>query len=118
MTTRAIDKNGDWVFGKGGKSYKTGIEEIKQNIATKILEWKGDCFFDTEAGIDWLNILGTKNNTDLLRNQLLQVLSTVEEVLEIQELQFNLQNRIFNISFSVKTTLGNFSDEVIIRNNG
>ena len=58
MSVRAIDDNRDWQFGQSKQSYKVGIEETAQMIKTRVLSFLGDCFFATQEGIDWLNLLG------------------------------------------------------------
>lgn len=49
--------NGDWVFGTGRNAYVQENQEIGLNIETRLLSFLGDCFFDTEAGLDWFNLL-------------------------------------------------------------
>jgi len=61
MIFRNIDENGDWDFGKGIQDFTSGNKAIGLNIKTRIQSWVGDCFFDMNAGIDWLNRLGSKN---------------------------------------------------------
>lgn len=63
--TRALDVNGDWIFGTGINAYLTGNAEIAQNIATRLSCFLGDCFFDTTAGLDWFNLLGSKQQLAL-----------------------------------------------------
>lgn len=58
MIVRALDANGDWTFGAGRNNYKSGIAALQQNIQTRCLEVLGDCFFATDHGIDWFNLLG------------------------------------------------------------
>ena len=58
---RALDAQGDWTFGKGGNNYKTGILAVAQNIKTRVSSFLGDCFFATNQGIDWFNLLGSKD---------------------------------------------------------
>ena len=55
MKIRAIDENGDWVFGNGLGSYKEDIDAISQHITTRLREWYNDCWFNTNAGIDFPN---------------------------------------------------------------
>lgn len=57
---RALTSLGDWTFGKGQNDYKTGLAAVRQNIQTRLSSFLGDCFFDTIAGIDWFNFLGSK----------------------------------------------------------
>lgn len=65
MIVRAIDGNGDFLFGKGKNDYLSGNAAVAQNIRTRLSSFLGDCFFDTGAGIDWFNLLGSKNQIAL-----------------------------------------------------
>jgi len=65
MRVRALDANGDWTFGKGQNDYKFGRDAAAQAIGTRLKSFTGDCFFDIGAGIDWWNLLGSKNRLAL-----------------------------------------------------
>lgn len=62
MRVRAIDTNGDWLFGKGQADYKVNLLAVMQNIQTRLNSFLGDCFFATNTGIDWWNLLGTRGD--------------------------------------------------------
>jgi hypothetical protein len=103
MIVRALDLNHDWTFGKGKNNYLVNNSAVAQLIQTNLLSYTGDCFFDLEAGIDWLNIIGSKNvpqaqlaiNNTILNTPYVQ--STVE-------LSINLnQNRSLSITYQVVT---------------
>ena len=61
MKIRAIDENSDFMFGKGRSSYKDNAEAIGENIQTRLMSFLSDCFFDQNAGINWIELLGKKN---------------------------------------------------------
>lgn len=67
MKTRALDTTGDWSFGRGLQSYVTEKNALKQDISTRLKQWKGDCYFALNDGVDWNNYLdiGTKELLDL-----------------------------------------------------
>jgi hypothetical protein len=65
MIVRALDVNGDWCFGKGQNDYKRNQDQIMQTIKTRLMSFLGDCFFATNAGIDWFNLMGAKNKLAL-----------------------------------------------------
>ena len=105
MIIRAIDKNDDWTFGKGKSSYKTKQLALNQDLRTKLLEWKGDCFFDIEAGVDWKNRLDKRSQTIPLQNEIRTVIlktSGVTEVVNL-DLNFNSTSRNLTLNYSVKT---------------
>lgn len=101
---RAIDSNGDWLFGKGKNDYITNNAEIAQDIQTRLLSFLGDCFFDATAGIDWFNFLSGSKNQNALN---LAVNSTILNTAGVQgmiQLSVNLSSvRIFNVQYRVQT---------------
>lgn len=65
MSVRSLDKNGDWTFGKGKNNYLYRNAAIVQNISTRLKSFLGNCFFALDSGIDWFNLLGSKNQLAL-----------------------------------------------------
>lgn len=62
---RALDGDHDWTFGAGLNDYVANNAEVAQDIDMNLLMFLGDCFFATNVGIDWFNLLGGKNLTAL-----------------------------------------------------
>lgn len=87
MRVRALDKNGDWTFGHSRNNYKVGIEALRQNVITRIKSLKNDWFLDSEANIDWFNILGRTNNEDIIKNQVYQTVITTYGVTSIKKME-------------------------------
>lgn len=58
MLMRALDGNGDWTFGQGKQNYLAGQQAVAQNVSTRLKSFKNNCFFDMNAGIDWMTYLG------------------------------------------------------------
>lgn len=107
MTVRAIDNNGDWMFGRSMLDYKQDLEEVKQNILTSLRSWKGDCFFDLDTGIDWINYLGSYGRDKELKNDIIKVVGAVEGVVNIEKYDaFIDDNRKINIILYVNTIFG------------
>ena len=106
MIVRGIDGSGDWLYGKGKNDYKTGLEAIKQNLSTRILSFLGDCFFDTNAGIDWFNLLGAKNQLAIELAVSAVILNT-ENIVSLEELTITRNAaRQLTISYQAESTLG------------
>jgi hypothetical protein len=103
MIFRNLDASGDWTFGQGKGNYVAGNTAIGLNIKTRVLSWVNDCFFDKEAGIDWLNRLGLKNQFDLLKADLARVISQSEGVTGLNTLTVSLVGRSFSAQYSVDT---------------
>lgn len=101
---RAIDSSGDWLFGKSLNDYVSKNAAVQQDIKTRILEFLGNCFFNTVAGIDWFNLLGSKNELALSLAISAVILNT-ENVTSILQLRISLNAaRALFVSYQVQTT--------------
>lgn len=104
MRVRAIDTDGDWLYGKGQNDYKTANAAVSQCIQTRLLSFLGDCFFDTGAGIDWFNLIGGKDQISL-NLAISAVILNSPNVTGIQELSVSLDAaRVFTVQYVVQTT--------------
>ena len=110
MIVRGIDGTGDWLFGKGANDYKSGSDAVAQSIKTRLGMLRGDCFFAKNDGIDWLNLLGSKDQTALSLAINAEILNT-PGVLTTTQLSVNLDgSRRLTVSYSVNTVYtGTFS---------
>lgn len=107
MRVRGIDINGDWNYGRSLSNYKVDQRAIEQNIKTRIQSFLGDCFFATNDGIDWWNLLGSKNQVALNLTISSTILKT-QGVTGIVKLSTSLDaSRKLTLSYEVKTI---FSD--------
>ena len=106
MSVRAIVDNRDWHFGQSKQSYKIGIEETAQMIKTRVLSFLGDCFFATQEGIVWLNLLGkgAQKEEDLKKSISLVILET-PRVLALNKVELirDRDSRKLIISYDVAT---------------
>lgn len=112
MRFRNVDANGDWVFGKGRNSYLRDTDALMMNIKTRLLSFLGDCFFDAEAGIDWWNLLGGKDQKALLAS-IQRVVLRSSNVKRIVEMQSHLTNRKFSITLSVEFANGEIITDTV-----
>lgn len=119
MIVRALDRNHDWLFGKGRNDYLSGSAAIGQNIDTRLLCWIGDCFFDTKAGIDWINLLGSGQNQMALNLALAAVILNTQGVTALQALKpsFLPSTRLFTASYTVTTIYSRYSSSVQLNAN-
>lgn len=103
MIVRALDPDGDWLFGKGKNDYLKDNDAIAQTIQTRLRSFLGNCFFDTTSGVDWFNLLGAKNQTALNLSISTVILNT-PNVLSINQISVTLdRKRNLTISYEVKT---------------
>lgn len=107
MKTRAIDIDGDWVFGIGLQAYATGSAGIAFDIQMSVRMVLNDCFFSPVGWIDWFNLLGSSNQSALLF-QLRSVIENVVGVNKVTQLSASLDrtNRSFSVRYNVDTVYG------------
>lgn len=103
MTFRNLDGEGDWIFGSGKNSYVTENQEIALNIKTRVLSFLGDCFFATNEGIDYWNLLDY-NKRDELENQIQSVIVETPGVQKLEQIDVLIgANRTFKVEYKVYT---------------
>lgn len=103
MIFRNLDSNHDWMFGQGIANFIDANAAIGLNIETRLLSWVGDCFFDLNAGIDWTNRLGSKNQRALLEQDLKRVILQSYGVTGIVSFDTVLTGRSFTANYTVDT---------------
>jgi len=107
---RALTATGDWTFGQGLSNYKTGQAAVAQNIQTRLSSFLGDCFFDQGAGIDWFNLMGSKNQV-ALNLAINAVILNTANVTGILQVAINVSTaRRITIQYRVQTTYSVLSD--------
>lgn len=113
MRVRALDGDGDWQFGKGRNDYKQGLKTVVQNIKTRLMSFLGDCFFATGDGIDWFNLLGSKETLGLELSVAATILNT-SEVTGLLQLSVSLdsERRVF-INYQAATIYGTAANAFI-----
>jgi hypothetical protein len=113
MRVRAIDGTHDWLFGKGQNDYLQGRKACVQNINTRLYEFLGDCFFNNAAGINWFELLGSKDQVTLNLAVSAVILNT-QDVTGINEINAALSSaRDFRIEYEVATSYGTAADTFI-----
>ena len=106
MSVRALDTNGDWLFGKGQNDLLRQKAEVAQDISTRLNSYLGDCFFDIQAGIDWFNEMGGKDLNGLDRS-IRSVISNTDNVISILALSFVVdENRRLVATYTVNSVFG------------
>jgi len=102
MSFRALDKNGDWTFGAGVNNLLVGRDEIAANLRTRLLSWVGNCFFDTAAGIDWVN-LRDKGTQDALTSAVKTMILQTDGVIHLNSLSVSYVKRAVFITANIDT---------------
>lgn len=111
MIVRSIlkDSNGyeEWQFGHSFADYRTKQNQIIQDIYTALYEWKYDCFFALENGIDWYTRLGNKNQKTLLDEDIIKTIRNRIGVLNVFDFTSTLFNRHYTCQCKVFTEYSN-----------
>lgn len=108
MLVRAISNNQDsssreWVFCRGLTAYKNSQKAIEQDIKSALLEFKNDCFFALQNGIDWLTRLGATNQKELLDSDIVKTIQNRYGVLSVYDFQSIVTDRSYSCSCNVYT---------------
>ena len=107
MIFRALDGIGDWTFGQGIGGYLTKQNAVEANIKTRLLSWKGDCFFALDDFVDWLSRLDKGQETNL-NNEIKSVILASYGVVSIDSFSgvLNRQTRAYTINCTITTFFG------------
>jgi hypothetical protein len=95
--------NDDWTFGKGLANYTRDSSAIKQNVVTRLRSFANDWFLDTSANIDWFNILGVKNNQNVVESEIRRVVLATEGILTIDRFEV-LEIKDRNLTIGIEYT--------------
>lgn len=111
MKYRALDKNGDYSFGKNMQDFIAETEAVSQAIRTNLLLLKGEWWEDLNEGIPLFQSIfgsGTPDRVkaaDLLVRERITKTKGVSEILDFQSV-YESNNRSYMVSCTVKTTTG------------
>ena len=111
MIVRALDAVNDWTFGKGRNDYKRGNDAIAQRLQTRLMSFLRDCFFATNDGLDWFNLMGGKDLT-VIKLSIASTILNTEGVTSMVNLYVNrVENRGLTIGYSVTTVYTDASEQ-------
>ncbi len=114
MRVAAIDSNLDWTFGKGRANYITESELVRQNVLTRIKSFQFDWFLDTTAHIDWMTILGNRNNEKTVIDEIRRITLSTLGVAIIEELSIvSIESRHATIKLKFIDIYGTTFDELV-----
>lgn len=110
--------NGDWVWGTSKNAYVNYNQEIALNLETRILSFLGDCFFATDEGIDWWNLLDY-NRQEQLENSVQEVVKNTPGVTGINSVDVLMSaNRQIRIAYDIQTIFSSsYTGEIVPLNN-
>lgn len=110
MLVRSITKDNEgfeeWLFGHSFADYRSKQNQIAQDIYTALYEWKYDCFFAFEHGINWRVRLGSKGQKDLLDSDIMAKIQSREGVLSVFDFNSSVNDRHYTCTCKVFTIYG------------
>lgn len=110
---RTLDVAGDFTFGRGKNNYLSDADAVAQSISTRLKSFVGDCFFALSDGIDWFNLLGSKDLIELKLAISTTILNT-DDVTKIIELNFLLDDsRELSVQYIVDTNFGQVTGDLV-----
>lgn len=107
MIFRQLTALGDWTFGKGISGYATDEAAVELNIRTRILSWKGNCFFALDDFVDWLGRLD-KGQEENLKRELKNVILQSFGVVSVNSINglLDRSTRHFQVTYNISTIFG------------
>jgi len=115
MIFRSLDKNLDWNFGAGKSSYALYNDAIVLNIETKLKTFLSECFFKTNAGLPWFDLIVNKNK-DIVVLYIKAAIIEIYGVINIKELEYSITTaRKVTVKYTIDTLyVKNFIGTIII----
>ena len=114
MRIRSLDLNHDWNFGQGKQDYNINQADIAENVQTRLLCFKNDCFFLMNGGIDWLRLMGTKNTLQEILLTIRAVILASYGVVRVNSISPSVDdNRKLTVSYSIDTIFSKYFTQTI-----
>lgn len=111
MKVRSVDNENDWQFGKGKSDYKSDLLALAQNVKCRLQCFFGDNFYNLSGGIDWFNLLGSRQ-VFKLRLEITTMILNTYGVKKITSLNVNINDdREFLIQYSIDTIYGELENQ-------
>lgn len=103
MKFRGLDAQGDWTFGNGQQDYLTDQDAIAADVKTALQIFQGEVFWAVDAGVDWWNLLGSRDQVGVLL-QTRQIIASRDGITRIKNVTaaLNAQRRL-SLTYSVDT---------------
>lgn len=116
MKCRALDENGDYLFGNNDQDYIAGVDAIAQTIRTKVLLFYGEWWENIGIGIPMFQSIIGQMNPEALQTSasllLTQRIMEVEGVVSVDDVEIVRSGRTLNFRIKVNTEAGEATVEV------
>lgn len=103
MIFRNLTDDGDWTFGAGKQNYSKDDKALILNISTRLKTFLSECFFNTQIGLPWFDLIDSKNK-DIIILAVKTEISSISGVLKVKEIEFSFsENRELTITYAIST---------------
>ena len=113
MKFRSLDGVGDWQFGQGLESYALENNAIMLDVKTCVLSFLRDCWFDPEAGIDWLRLLGSSATQQEIKLTVRGIILKCQGVTNVNSIDLSFVNRRLSMSYNINTIFSSNSSQIV-----
>lgn len=113
MRFRSLDGTGDWQFGRGLESYALNNDAIAFDVQTSILSFLKDCWFDPDAGIDWLRLLGSNAQQQEISLNVRGVILQCEGVTRVNSINIVQNGRRLTVTYNINTVFSNNNSNIV-----
>lgn len=113
---RALDANGDMLFGRGDSDFLSGLQAMGQVLKTRLAAIDGEWWEgDPHALPYYTDILGTaatKKNQDAIDLMVINRIMDTVGVIGVSDVKSTIQNRSYHFECNVQTIYGITTAEV------
>jgi len=102
MEVAGITSEGDFTFGRSLASYKTKSDAIAQNVVTRLRLFTDDWYLDVDSGIPWIELLGTRGNSDRIRREVEKSVLQTDGVKSISKLEITTDSENRGLSIELE----------------
>lgn len=102
MIIRAL-LGGDATFGQGRENFLSGQNAIAENIQTRLYAFLRDCFFDIQAGIDWIRFFSVPTSSQEIQLSCRGIVLQSFGVVKVNNIFISTVNRKIFISLNINT---------------
>lgn len=107
MKIRAVDNNGDIVFGKLNDYYENTLEGVALLIRDRLNLWLGTWFANTQSGVPYLQEALGKRQTHVINAFLQATIRETPNVVEIKSFFINMNKKgALSIVGQIETQFG------------
>jgi len=109
MRVSGLDQDGDWRFGRGRAAYISRGDAVRQSVVTRLRSFASDFFLDTDAHIDWIDLLGRRDTKAEILRAVERVTLATEGVTTIASL--SIETKTSTRAATIMLTFGTIFDD-------